>query len=87
MKIEKKVVYNLTLDSDEKAEILKRMTAIKNATTGSFCNSVNCVSIPCSECPFNNLSDIEGQIDELMEKFLKEYRTLQKDNPSLPLID
>jgi hypothetical protein len=87
MKIEQKIVYNLTLDSDEKAEILKRMTAIKNATIGSFCNSVSCCGINCSECPFNNLTDIEDRIDELVETFLKEYRALQKDNPSLPSID
>jgi hypothetical protein len=87
MKIEKKIVYDLTLGSDEKADILKRMTAIKNVNNDSFCNSVHCGNISCSECPFNDLTNLENQMSELIEKFLKEYRALQKDNPSLPSID
>ena len=87
MKFEKKVVYNITLDSDEKANLVKHLTAVKTANSNGICGLVNCGGISCAECPFNDLTELESQMEDLMEKFLKAYRTLQKDNPSLPLID
>ena len=87
MKYEKKVIYNLTLDSDEKAGILKYMTAVKNANSTELCEIINCGDINCSERPFNDLTDLESQMHDIIIKFLITYRTLQKDNPNLPSID
>lgn len=87
MTIEKKVIYNLTLDSDEKADLLKYLTAVKTANSIRICGVVNCSGMSCSECPFNDITDLESKMGDLMGRFLVAYRTLQKDNPSLPLID
>ena len=87
MKIEKKTIYNITLDSDEKNELSRYLSAAKSATQGSICESVTCNGVACADCPFNEITELEEAMYTATTKFLEAYRALQKDNPSLPLID
>ncbi len=87
MKIEKKVIHAITLDTDEKTALSNHLTAVQNATKSSICESISCGGITCADCPFNALTDLEEKMWEATQEFLKSYRAFQKDNPSLPSIN
>lgn len=87
MKIEAKVIHSITLDSDEKIALSDYLTAVKNATKRSICETVTCEGISCANCPLSDLTELEETMYEATEAFLRNYRVFQKDNPNLPPIN